>query len=384
MNDALINRRYFLKTTAAVSGGLTLTSGIGWSAEPDHFSFALLGDLHFDRLEHHDMEWLKLKFAQDISQVQNYSRITRELTPKLFTAIKDALAELRKSATPPALAVQTGDLVEGLCGSRDLAARQNREAIAMVKESGWGVPFLFSKGNHDITGEGAKEAFQDVFIPFLATESARIDSHSSGEQSPNYAVQCGNALFCFYDGYDRKSLDWLEGVLAHRKSRHLFVITHQPVVPYGARATWSLYSNPNDRLVRDKFLSLLGQNEAYVLTGHLHRFNLLVRTVGKGRFVQLAASSVVPDLEVLPKQVLSGKTQYNGDQVIVEPSFSPSTESERRAVYAAEAPFVEQFEYADLPGYVIITVAGEQVKAAVYMGVTRKIWKSFDLSALRT
>jgi hypothetical protein len=67
---------------------------------------------------------------------------------------------------------------------------------------------------------------------------------------------------------------------------------------------------------------------------------------------------------------------YTPEQVKLEPTFSPPTEPERRAVYAAEAPFVKRFEYADLPGYAVVTVDGEQVEAKVFKGITRTLWKS--------
>jgi len=101
-----------------------------------------------------------------------------------------------------------------------------------------------------------------------------------------------------------------------------------------------------------------------------------------GRFLQLSASSVVPALDVQPKDVLTGLKEYNGDQVRLEPAFSPETEKERRAMYATEAPQVKYFEYADLPGHMAISVTGAKVSAAVYMGASRRLWKTLDLSKL--
>ena len=68
----------------------------------------------------------------------------------------------------------------------------------------------------------------------------------------NYTIEHGDALFCFFDAYDKASLDWLEAVLAKRTARHCFVIIHPPVVPYGARATWNLYSAERDKAQREK------------------------------------------------------------------------------------------------------------------------------------
>jgi hypothetical protein len=50
------SRRRFLQTSlaAALPGLSALADGAGGA-----FSFLLLGDLHFDRLDHHDFKWLE-------------------------------------------------------------------------------------------------------------------------------------------------------------------------------------------------------------------------------------------------------------------------------------------------------------------------------------
>jgi hypothetical protein len=63
----------------------------------------------------------------------------------------------------------------------------------------------------------------------------------------------------------------------------------------------------------------------------------------------------------------------------VEPTFSPGTEKERRAVYEEECPFVERFEYANLPGYAVVTVDGTAVEVDIYSGMSRKIWRKRNL-----
>ena len=337
----------------------------------------LLGDLHFDKLEHHDFEWLERKKAGDLGQIRNYSRITAEIMPRLFATVRAAVADSRS-----AFVLQVGDLVEGLCGSEELAVRQNREALAFVREARLGVPFLFTKGNHDVTGDGAVEAFRRVFIPFLSEQTAGF-AGGGKLTSANYTVEHGGACFCFYDAYDPLSVDWLDAALARRTSRHCFVVIHPPVVPYGARATWHLYSGARDRVKREKLLELLGTHNAFVLGGHIHKFNTATRaTPAGGKFVQLALSSVINSLEVKPKNQLSGIAEYNGDQIRVEPSHSPETEKERRAVYDAEKEFVTTFEYADLPGYAVVTVTASQLTAQIFSGVSQQLWRTVDLSEL--
>lgn len=366
-----LTRRRFLTTAATALPAFAL------AASDSAFSFALLGDLHYDKLDHHDLAWLETHHGGDLSQIKNYSRITADLTPRLFDAVRESVTESRAS-----FVLQVGDIVEGLCGSEALAVRQNREALAFVGGAQLGVPFVFTKGNHDVTGDGATEAFKEVFHPFLDAQVAGF-TNSGRLASANYSLTHRDALFCFFDAYDKDSLDALEAMLAKRTARHCFVIIHPPVVPYGARSTWHVFSSERDKAKRERLLTMLGQQNAFVLGGHIHRFNALCReTPGGGRFVQFALSSVVNAAEPKPATELDGLGDYTPEQIRVEPKHSPDTEPQRRAVYVAEAPLVKAFTYADLPGHAVVRVEGDRVEATMYAGVTRKKYRTVDLSRL--
>ena len=56
----------------------------------------LLGDLHFDRLEHHDMAWVEREKPNDVRQIQDYSRKTREVMPLLFAHLREQITELNR------------------------------------------------------------------------------------------------------------------------------------------------------------------------------------------------------------------------------------------------------------------------------------------------
>lgn len=383
-----VTRRHFLATSAAATG-LALMPRRSVASAPtvaagESFSFVLLGDLHFDRLEHHDMEWVRRDKPSDVRQIENYSRITREVTPALFQTVREAIADLNATpATRVRCVLQAGDLVEGLCGSEALAVQQNSQAVTFVREAKLGAPLLFTKGNHDITGPGSVTAYQSVFHPFLTDQARAVNSSSLPVKSGSYAVECGSALLAFFDAYEAGvSLEWLEALAARRTAEHLFVVVHPPVVPYGARATWNVFAHARDATRREKFLALLGDQRALVLGGHIHRFTTLSRRAGRGRFGQLALSSVLSSPVAKAKELLSGVQTYNADQIRVEPNFSPTTEAERRAVYDRERNFVDAFEYADLPGYAVVRVAGPRVTVDMFNGTSRERWRTVDLTAL--
>ncbi len=377
-----MTRRHFAKALLSGAGSLAALPLLAQASRGEGFSFVLLGDLHFDQLAHHDVSWLERDKPDDLRQVRDYSRITADLLPGLLATVRQQLAELSRSGqTPPAFVLQLGDFVEGLCGNETLAVRQNKDAVAFVNGAGLGVPFLFTKGNHDTTGPGAGEAFKQVFHPFIAEQAARCGGNKP--EGARFSVEHRDACFCFFDAYDPASLDWLEAALAKRTARHCFVALHPPVVPYGARSTWHIFSGPAQQSKRERLLELLGKNRAFVLSGHIHKYNLLVRaTDGRGRFLQFALSSVIPAPAVTPKKVLSGVREYTPDQVNLEPDFSPKTLQERRAVYEKEAQWVREFEYADLPGYAVVTVTGSRVTASLYSGASRQVWRSLDFTKL--
>jgi hypothetical protein len=375
-------RREVLAAAAALPLALParaqdLAPKAGPSAGAEPFAFVALGDVHFDRPEHHDMEWLRREHPSDVAQVANYSRITGEVTPQLFGVIR------RLAADPPGgvrvrFAAQLGDFVEGMCGAPGLALRQCEDAVGFVQRAELGIPFHMSKGNHEIQGPGASEAFNRVLLPALCGPGRRTAGPAS------FTLEQGAALLAFLDAYDPGALDWLERTFRSRapRHRHLFVLLHPPVVPFGARATWHLYSGRADAARRARLLSLLGAHRAIVLSAHLHKFGVVVRRTDTGRFLQLALASVLPRPDVRPRDVVSGVERYGPDLVRLEPTFSPQTEAARREALQAEAPFITHFAYADAPGYALLTVREESVVATVHVGLAPEPWMTLDVTEL--
>ncbi len=385
--NPVLSRREFLKTTTAAAAGLALAPQLARAAPSSPgqpFSFVLLGDLHYDKLEHHDMAWVRQDKPNDVRQIENYSQITRDVMPGLFDRVRATIATLNQSpATRVAFVLQAGDLVEGLCGNEELSVRQNTEALAFLRGARLGVPLLFTKGNHDITGPGAVAAFTGVFHPFLTEQVRALTPGAAELKNTSYTVDRGNVQFAFFDAYESaRSLEWFEAVAARRTAEHFFVIVHPPVVPYGARANWHVFAHPKEASRREKFLALLGGQQALVIGGHIHKYNSLARTAGQGRFAQFALSSVLSAPAAQPKDVLTGVAAYNPDQIKVEPTFSPANEAERRAIYEVERPFVRAFEYADLPGYAVVTVDGARVTVKMFAGSGTALWRTVDLTAL--
>lgn len=368
----IVGRREILRTASAAA---LLGSGGNWAvaaSEEGGWAFPLLGDLHFDRPEHHDQGWLAKTHPGDVEQVRNYVRLTRETLPPLFAAVRERVAGTK---LPVPFVVQVGDLVEGLCGSEELASRQAEDALAFLREAKLPSPFLFTKGNHDITGPGAAAVYDRKLVTFLAEQAgAEIGSAA-------FTRERGGTLLVFYDAYDRGSLDWFERLLAERRPERLIFVIHPPVVPYNARSDWHVYSKPEQTEQRRRLLNLLGSSNAVVLSGHLHKYSLLVRRTETGRFTQLALSSVPKDAKAEPRDLIERVEDYGPGLVDLEPKHAPETAERRRALLEAERPFVERFEYADTWGYGFVRVEGDAVRAEVHRGLSADPWKRLELSA---
>lgn len=366
------NRRAFVKLAAvAFSGGLARRAPAADPGDKPLYAFPFLGDLHFDRWAHHDLDWLKREKAGDLKQIEGYTAATEKFTPLLLAEVKRHVRALKADLIPVPFVIQIGDLVEGLCGSFDLQALQFRDATAAIEQAGLGAPLLITKGNHDVTGPGAPEAFDKVLLPWLAGQAMQDLTSAS------YVRRQGDDLFVFFDAY-KPDIDWLGNALEAKqnKARRVYIAIHPPVIPYNARADWHVFARGELAPQREKLLSLLGRYRAVVLSGHLHKYNLLTRRTPEGPIVQLAVSSVLRAEQEKPRGVLEGVERYGPDLVELEPRHTPETVGPRRELLNAEAPFVERFEYAETAGYAVVKVYADLTDVDVYAGVGRAPWRS--------
>jgi hypothetical protein len=350
-------------------------SGCCWTPEqsvnlqPD-YTFVFLGDLHFDRPEDHNMEWVKKTHPNDIAQIQNYCRVTEENTPALFSSI----SELNGRQLQPFFSiVQAGDFTEGLCGSYELQSLQFEQAKTCVTEYFGTIPFLMTKGNHDITGPGADKAYLDHILPWLSSQLNKSITQTS------YTVRHGEDLFIFFDAY-RPDIDWLEDMFNHSNARYTFFITHMPVVPFNARSNWHLFAKDDQQPERQRLLGLLGRHRAIVLCGHLHDYSLLRRNTPQGSFMQLCMNSVIRDKDMPPENYLAGKDKYTADLVNLEPSFSPDTLETRKRNLEKEMADIDFFEYAKTAGSSVIKRYPDKIVIDVYCGCSKIPWKTNTLT----
>jgi 3',5'-cyclic AMP phosphodiesterase CpdA len=338
--------------------------------ESAEYSFVYLGDIHFDKNSHHDFDWVQVNKPNDIRQIENYVRITENHTPRLLKRIQTAI---ETSNGRIKMIVQGGDLTEGLCGSRELQEAQFKDIKQCIRKYIPRTMFVAVKGNHDITGPGAKEAFNSFMLPWLSQECGKKINSAS------FFFKKGPDLFIFFDAYHNNNLDWLEKTIRQNKNRYVFVVMHPPAVPYNARSTWHLFSRAKEKDVRERFLNILGQNKVVLLTAHLHKYVFLARKTARGTFVQLSMNSVISSSKISVKDHLEGLGNYGPALVDLEPDFSPATKEQRQKMLEDEKPYITYFEFANFPGYAVINVSDTGINIDIYTGISDTLWKNVPL-----
>lgn len=376
INKGTISRRKFVASVGMLAAALPLgasafdfipSSGTG-------FNFLLLGDIHFDDLAYHNLDYVRTKFSEgDVTQVNNYSRISRDNLPKLIAMAKDQGKNINAD-----FYLQLGDFVEGLCGSEELATNQTNGFISLVKKQDLNRPFFVIKGNHDITGIGANETFKKVVLPWQTNEQKKE------LQTANSTFIHKKVRFILFDSYTPdESLTWLKGVLAENKEKTIIFCIHQPVVPFNARSNWHVFAKPSQQNQREELLNLLGANNAVVLCGHLHKTSILTRSTPKGNFVQICTGSVIESLEAPIKDHLKGLDTYGANLLELEPHFSAASLQERKENLEKEKQFIKYFEYADFMGYSTVSVSSKnKIEVSIYRNMETKPWQVVDVNSL--
>ena len=334
------------------------------------YSFVLLGDIHFDAPEHHDMDWVRKEKPNDIRQIENYCKLSVEHTPRLIQRVKQMV---QQTTVAMPFVIQNGDLIEGLCGSFELQSKQMRDAQALIERAELSVPFLVNKGNHDITGPGGNEAYDQVMVPWIARQAGEPVTQAA------YMRRHRDDLFVFFDSY-KPNLDWLEGGLKeHRDARQTFFFTHPPVVPADARADWGIYGKLREAPSRQRLLNILGARQAVVFSAHLHKNSFLERETSNGRFWEIGTCSVVRSNPQPSKVLVDGAADYGEQLTDLEPKFNPATLDERKQILREEQPHVRQYSLADAPGCTLVTVYRDGISTQAFAGMDTTPWDTREV-----
>lgn len=360
----------------------------GSHCQSQDVSFIALGDMHYDRLDDHDLDYVMTR-PQDFRQIfSEYPQYTAFFMPKFLALIRKQTVAI----SPPVKAVvQLGDIVEGVAGNAVLARQMDRGLVDLLHSVQLPVPWVLVKGNHDVSNSpGQPEAWEEVVRPFIEGQVGK----SIGHGMYTYKIDDDIEFFVLdqFFSVDRKvpetdMVAFLERELKASTARFRFVMAHQPVIPVTHRC-WHLLSGirrpVKDAGLRDRFLNLLAKYKVIVLSAHLHEYSVLSRETPSGNIVQVMINSVNRGLEpVAPKDPTN---EYKGERWVEEKSdWQPRTAEVRRGLLAEERKHILQFYRADLPGYAVFSISGAkgEIKLDYYNGFSEKPYQTVNLTQLQ-
>lgn len=336
-------------------------------------SLLVLGDLHYDLLADHDMNWLGNK-PDDLRQVTEEYAVYTEMN---WNDLMKILRQKVQTVNPAVKAViQLGDLSEGLAGSAEKAEQMAANAMKAVEAANMGVPWVIVKGNHDITGPGAVEAFQKFYVPMI-----RKQTNDPSIKNADYSYSSGDIQITCLDPWDKNTdmIAFLEKELSVSTAKFKFVAVHEPVIPVTERCWHLLRQNPEQR---EKLLEVIARNKAIVLCAHLHRYSVVSRNTSFGSIVQVMVNSVIKDRKYQkPTKMI---TEYGPSLAENVPDWQPETLEARKSMLSEEAKYVTYYKQTDLPGYAIIKI--DEKKGSVlleyYAAFADKPYDMIDLTKL--
>lgn len=361
---------------------------IGFNSFSQDISFIALGDLHYDRLDDHDWDYVKTR-PQDFEQImKEYPQYTAVYLSKFLQLIKNQTL----SVSPPVKAVvQLGDLVEGVAGTPSLARQMNRGAVDLLYSADLSVPWILAKGNHDVSNSpGQPEAWQEVIRPFI--EGQVHKKIGNGMYSCKISDQVELFVLDQFFSIDQnlpesEMVTFLETEFARSTATYKFVLTHQPVIPVTDRC-WHLLSGirrpVQDSTLRNRFLNILGKNKAIVLCAHLHQYSVLNRQTPSGPVVQIMLNSVNKSFNSpIPEKV---ETSYKGGEWVNSNSgWQPFNRNIRFRILEEEKKHVKSFIKADIPGYCILSIFPKEQKVMMdfFNGFSNKPFQSINITDLQ-
>ena len=329
-------------------------------------SFVVLGDLHLDKFDFHDMEYVYTRPSDWKQVTREYPYQTAAYLPKLFAAIS------RRVGEGCGTIVQLGDLMEGVSGNQELAEQMCRWAVGMIDSIRGDATVILTKGNHDVSNSpGQPEAWKKVVLPFICAQTGQDLANAMYRYPAGKDVDLFVAEQFFSNDEmlpETALLEFLKRELPKSKAKYKFLLTHQPVIPVTERC-WHLFSGirrkVEDPTIRTEFLELLAEYRVTVLCAHLHRYSIAVRSTSKGNVVQFMTESTVRSFDSAPA-VLKQQEYITPEEM--DKTWQPHTLRIREGILNAEHPFVRYYAIADCPGYAVVSTGKSGAFYSYYSG----------------
>ena len=334
------------------------------------YEFLILGDTHYDSPEVRVLN-KKLKPGRAKEYKRNLNCWSKNM-PSLLEAAGE------RAAGQVDFVVQLGDLTQGDCGAQKLQEKSFRNAVSTIRKA-VKVPFYAVKGNHDIRGKGAQEAYINVMIPYL--EKA-LKTPPAVKDTGHFVLKHKKDLFIFFDSI-KPDLAYVEKAFAENPDvRYVFFMTHLPLLPCaGGDPSWIVFGSPKQNAERQKLLSLLAKHNAIVLTAHIHRASLFRYQSQEGTITQLTTFSMVTDSEKT-----FAVEEFNPNDYFQSKNYRKALQEKETIAEVMrdfEGKYITRWEMSPDAGFNVLRVTDEGVSVDLYIGVSKKVTRTIPLLPLK-
>ncbi len=262
------------------------------------YEVLLFSDTHYDALAVRDTTQKLLPHRE--KEMQRNFKVWQETMPRLLATAGNHVRQ-----HTPSFALHLGDLIQGDCGNRELHESSFKNILRLFNQN-LSCPLYFVKGNHDIRGAGAQEAWDAVMRPHL---NEILQGDTAPAKPACHALRYQDDLYIFFDAIKPDVKFLTQTLEKHRQIRHLFFLTHYPLLPCTPTSFGglSLYATAGpDKLKR--ITALLAQRNATVLCGHIHRTTYTTYRSDLGAIRQFSSFSIVSQPQLEPAVELEVRT----------------------------------------------------------------------------
>lgn len=360
-----MDRRDFLSYSALGVAGILLPKKVQGFQGPrgDAYSIVILGDTHYDTepasVYHSNynepVEWLNRVQREEFAR---NGEMWRERCPRILKRAACLISDDTR------MVFQTGDLIQGDCGSGEVHRKMLDDVITDFKEQLGGLPFVTVVGNHDIRGVDARKVYSEYMPEKMSSELGKKITKTT------FSFSIGDDAYLALD-FNRPDDEEVEKLLEQtRGARNTFILTHGPLFPYDAEScNWFYHGKDKTPDARRHFREEFARRKAICLCGHTHRTEFADWYGDGGRITQMTMSSVWAK-ESQGKFVIDaeGAEQYGTLRMKAKSMPDGSPIEDRSDLFNEYRPGLRSYIHANSAGCYKMTVDGRHVHIDFYAG----------------
>jgi len=268
--------------------------------------------------------------------------------------------------------------VQGDCDDQPTHKRMLDDAMQLMKRAYSGnLPFVVVEGNHDIRGDGAREAYHAWSNATMGRELNQTVASTtfSFRQGPDAWVVVD--FNCPDPDLINRLVDETEG------ARHLFLVSHGPLLFSDTNGfRWSLLGAAKYDEARRALIAKLMRRRAIILAGHTHMIDFKRVKSSEGELTQFITSAVWTN-----EEMAFSKPRYTnpkGYGSLNGPKLTDAKAREDFRVCLGEvAKDLKEYWFACAAGHATLSVSDSSVKASFYPGDWRAPSQVFELASGR-